>query len=245
MIDGYRFFQQKSKDYDFYHAWFDLNTISENKQRGFIELANYDISSGFYKEEINNDYKEPHHSKVKLNVFGGFLMPIISRLYYFSKIFKKTEIIGLFNFIHPSSDKLFYFSMLGKKGLIEHQVLIPHHNVEVYLNEFIALIQKFRPVVPLCHTKIFAQKASGMSFTGEGYCLAFHVPNNEKNMVLMSKVDQLDLKYNCIANVIKDSRLTSKVIQLEYGQLFKKQIRLYDPQRYFSNMVIRRIFGED
>ena len=246
LIDGYRLFNKKSKDYDLYHAWFDLNNISKNKQNGFIELASYVNNSDFCKEKLQDDYKEPHHSKIKLNIFSSFLMPIISRLYYLKKIIRRTEIVELFNFIHPSSDKLFYFSMCGKKGIIEHQVLIPHHNVEMYLDEFVDLLLEYRPIVPLCHTKIFSQKPRGMSFTGEGYCLAFHVPTNHRNIELISEIDQLDIKYNCITNINKDSRLTSEVVRLEYGQLFddfKIQMMQYDPQRSFSNRIVRRLFG--
>ena len=247
LIDGYRYFNQKSKDYDYYHAWFDLNNISKNKQKGFIELASYEKNSFFCKEKLKDDYKEPHHSKIMLNIFGSFLMPIISKLYYWAKIIKKNEVIELFNFIHPSSDKLFYFSMCGKKGVIEHQILIPHNNVELYLEEFVDLLLKYRPIVPLCHTKIFNQKSRGMSFTGSGYCLTFHVPVNPNNIEMISEIDKLDIKYNCIANIIKDSRLTAEVIRLEYGQLFndfKVDVMQYDPLRRFSSRIIRRLFEE-
>ena len=154
--------------------------------------------------------------------------------------------MGLFKFTHPSADKLYYFSMFGTQGLIEHQSLIPDENVSAYLDEFAHLLCRERPVVPLCHTKLFGREARGMSFSGNGYCLAIHVPNNPSGRRVLAEMDAIDLKYGCITNIAKDSRLSRDTIERQYGERledFKQGLLAFDPKRRFSNRIAEDLYG--
>ena len=244
--ESYELFLKHRREYDFYHAWFELNFISPRRQPGFLEMARIVVGAPPFPETVPGVTTSRLHLIRPVNVFGTPIMRFLSRFYYHLKLLRKEEEMGLFKFIHPSADKLYYFSMFGTQGLIEHQSLIPDENVSAYLDEFAHLLCRERPVVPLCHTKLFGREAKGMSFSGIGYCLAIHVPNNSSGRRVLAEMDAIDLKYGCITNIAKDSRLSRDTIERQYGERledFKQGLLAFDPKRRFSNRIAEDLYG--
>jgi decaprenylphospho-beta-D-ribofuranose 2-oxidase len=242
MQESYEIFMDNKGKCDFYHALFELNFISQKKQPGYLEMATILSDKDPIDEKITCDGIESLHFSKTINIFGTPLMRFICRAHYFSKLIKQSERMGLFSFMHPSASRMYYFSLFGNRGLIEHQILIPHDQVSDYLQGLIDLLCKYRPVIPLCHTKLFKGEGSYLNFDGSGYCLAFHFPNNNKNRELLKEIDALDIQHNCISNLVKDSRLTQETISQQYqDQLidFKDAINKYDSSRMFENRIIQ------
>lgn len=244
--ESYQLFMKYKGQYDFYRSWIELNYISYERQVGFLEMAKIKNNNSFHREKIKHDYQPHLHKKFPINVFGTPLMRIISRMYYLVKARNTHKEMSLFQFMHPSANKMNYFSMFGKQGLIEHQILIPHKNVLSYLEDFVKLICFHKPIISLCHSKLFGKDGKGMSFSGHGYCLTVHVPNDPKHLTFLDRIDQLDIKYNCKSNIVKDSRLSKNTIQIQYGEcleLFIKKLLHFDPDRKFSNRISEEIYG--
>lgn len=244
--ESYQLFMKHRGQYDFYRSWLELNYISYEKQVGFLEMAKIKDNNSFHKEKIKYKYNPNLHKKFPVNVFGTPLMRIICRLYYLIKARNHHQEMSLFQFIHPSANKMYYFSMFGKQGLIEHQILIPHNHVVSYIDDFVKLLCSHKPIISLCHSKLFGKDAKGMSFSGHGYCLAVQVPHDPKHLRFLERIDQLDIKYDCKSNIVKDSRVSKDTIQKQYGEcleLFIKKLLHFDPDRKFSNRISEEIYG--
>jgi hypothetical protein len=243
--ESFDIFMKYKDSYDFYHTWTDLMNPTIDKQNGFIELAKINKNDFDQRNDFSNRYSTPLSSFWPVNIFGTKIMKFVNQFYYKSKIKTKFEVTSLFNFQHPSFNKMYYFSMFGNKGLFEHQTLIPTENIKLYLKDFIKLVCYYKPIISLCHTKLFGNYSHKMSFTGKGYAIAFHVPNNSKHKSFLGKVDKLDCQFNCKSNIIKDSRLTTNVIYQQYGSDlndFKTKLINFDPNKIFSNRISETLF---
>ena len=76
------------------------------------------------REEVRSAVKE---------ILGEQKVPSNRKIYYLINTIKRHKKVLLHDFIFPSRLNLFYFSMFGKKGVIEHQVLIPKKTAKKYL----------------------------------------------------------------------------------------------------------------
>ena len=134
--------------------------------------------------------------------------------------------------------------MFGKKGVIEHQVLIPKENAKHYIKDLMKIIENNSPIIALCHLKVFNGKEMFLRFDGSGYCLALHFYNNSNGISALNEIDLINLNYGCKVNLIKDSRLSSSSIFDQYTEIdqFKSEILKYDEDLMFRNNIIDKIF---
>jgi len=134
--------------------------------------------------------------------------------------------------------------MFGNRGLIEHQVLIPHQSVEVYLKALRTILRKWNPLISLCHLKLFRGKQSLLNFDGEGLCLAIQLSNNPVSMDTLDEIDNLDVERGAIVNIIKDSRVSRDILCQQYPEYdkFVRRIDDYDKDRIFQNTISQKLF---
>ena len=240
--ESYEILINEKENYDYFHGWCSISP--SGKQKGIMSLGRIS-DKGF---ESSNKPKlcniSPFHNSKKINLFGTCVMSLINLIYYMlNKFFyKKTK--DLYDFLFPSSKNFFYFSMFGDNGVIEHQVIIPHDNVSSYVQELESIFIRNKPRVSLCHMKLFRGKTNYVNFDGDGFCLALHFFNNNASCTTLKEIDLIDIKYNCIANLIKDSRISTESIIKQYPNYknFVNSVKEYDPTLKFSNLILEKIF---
>ena len=244
LFDGYQMLVSDSNGYDYFHTWANLSDLSKEGEKGFYYAAKYVD----YKEIIGNylepDWQHRKHLAIKPNLFGTRLLRGLNKIYYFTNARASTKVSVLSDFIFPSRSKLWYFSMFGNRGLIEHQVLIPHQSVEVYLKALRTILRKWNPLISLCHLKLFRGKQSLLNFDGEGLCLAMHLSNNPVSMGTLDEIDNLDVECGVIVNIIKDSRVSKDILCRQYPEYdkFVRRIDDYDKDRIFQNTISQKLF---
>ena len=243
LLEGFELMEKASQNYDYLHSWCDMTLANSNKQIGFISLGKYKAGSKVNKYLIDKNH-EKNHLPFLLNIFGTKIMIFINKLYYVINNLKIHKEMLLHNFIFPSRLNLFYFSMFGKKGVIEHQVLIPKENAKHYIKDLMKIIENNSPIIALCHLKVFNGKEMFLRFDGSGYCLALHFYNNSNGISALNEIDLINLNYGCKVNLIKDSRLSSSSIFDQYTEIdqFKSEILKYDEDLMFRNNIIDKIF---
>lgn len=244
LFDGYQMLVSDANGYDYFHSWANLSDLSKEGEKGFYYAAKYVD----YKEIIGNylepDWQHRKHLAIKPNLFGTQLLRGLNKIYYFTNARASTKVSVLSDFIFPSRSKLWYFSMFGNRGLIEHQVLIPHQSVEAYLKALRAILRKWNPLISLCHLKLFRGKQSLLNFDGEGLCLAMHLSNNPVSMDTLDEIDNLDIECGVIVNIIKDSRVSKDILCQQYPEYdkFVRRIDDYDKDRIFQNTISQKLF---
>ena len=133
--------------------------------------------------------------------------------------------------------------MYGQKGFFEHQVLIPHGAWEEYSHRFRLLQKKFSVPILIGSLKLFSGKRKFLNFSGNGVSFTMNLLNNKKTLDFLNKVDELDCKTKSIANVAKDSRLRSSIVQKQYSEYnkFKKNIRSWSTDNIYESSLSRRL----
>ena len=242
ILESYEILINEKDNYDYFHGWCGISL--SGKQKGIMSLgkiSNKKFNSGIQSKSKNIS---AFHNTKKINLFNTFFIWWVNLIYFLSNkyLYKKTK--TLYDFLFPSAKNFFYFSMFGNKGVIEHQVIIPHSNVSSYVHELENIISKNRPRISLCHMKLFSGKTHYVNFDGDGFCLALHFVNNDISSLTLKEIDNIDIKYNCISNLVKDSRISSEVISKQYPnyEKFINSVKEYDSTLKLSNLILEKIF---
>ncbi len=243
LFEAFQLMEEESNNYDYLHSWCDMSSANPIKQKGIVSLGSYALGDKIKKYNIHKKNGNVH-LPILINLFGTKFIFIVNKLYYFINITKHKKMILLHDFIFPSRSNLFYFSMFGKKGVIEHQVLIPKQKAKRYLEDMMKIIDINSPVISLCHLKVFSGNGSLLRFDGTGYCLAIHLYNNSSGIKALKAIDKIDLYYGCKVNLVKDSRIGIASINQQYSEasLFRSKIRNYDPLIKFRNNIVNKVF---
>jgi decaprenylphospho-beta-D-ribofuranose 2-oxidase len=169
---------------------------------------------------------------------------VFNRVYYQSLRFgSSTKTIPLQEFLFPIQNKELYFHLFGKRGFHECQFVIP-------VDEFAAFAAKvqrrlaIQPVaVALASAKLFRGERELLRFTGDGICFALDFPRDNTGAAFATFLDELVVAHYGWPNLIKDSRLTQRIVAATYPEydLFRSRLRAFDPERRFRSELSERL----
>jgi len=227
----------------YFHSWVDLTTLSPSPGKGFFYRADFSLNSLEARRETSCVGSEKNHLRFKVPIFSKTTVSVLNRVYYQKNLMfpKKTQ--ALADFVFPSAGRLWYFSMFGRKGIIEHQVLIPDECVPTYTNRLINILKEKNPFISLSHVKHFSGRRKLLNFNGSGLCLAMHFRAGVTEFDTLAMIDRLNCDCNCITNILKDSRVPRWAIKEQYPEYDEFVTRLYefDPRRSFRNSLSQRL----
>ena len=146
--------------------------------------------------------------------------------------------------VFPWHNKLFYFFGYGERGFIESQVLIPKKNINLYFDEFQFLWRKYYTPILITSCKIFRGRKKYLNFDGTGLNFSIDIIKDRTSLRFLSHLDKINIKYECISNIMKDSRLQHETVIEQYKDNyfeFKKNIVEYDPNLIFRSHLTNRI----
>jgi decaprenylphospho-beta-D-ribofuranose 2-oxidase len=232
--------------------------LKESDQSAFIyswnradDLKNF--GKGLvYKNEINNcliDFKE--FPKFK-NKFSPFFIPLWNKIsikminiifFYFNQITKPIKDEDFIKVIFPFYGKEKYFNFFGKKGFIESQLLIDEMKFDAFMEEFKILYTKFKPTITLFSIKNMSGKQKFVRFEDNKLCITFDYINSNKNLLFMSKIDNLYNKYEILPSIIKDSRISKETFNktYKYSYDFKNKLKEFDKYRVYQSEISKRL----
>ena len=241
--EGYDKLASKRNSARYFHSWVDLTSASSKEGKGFFYKADFASKSEGSFQAVSCSANKKNHLRYKIPVFSKLTVSAINKIYYQkNKKFPKTT-QSLVDFLFPSAGRLWYFSMFGKKGIIEHQVLIPDEFVTKYLKRLMDVLRTKRPFISLCHIKYFSGKRQFLNFNGSGLCLAMHFSAGSTELETLELIDKLNCEFNCITNILKDSRVPRWAIKEQYTEYdqFVSGLQKFDPRRCFRNTLSQRL----
>jgi len=220
---------------DFFYTWHRTDLKNFGKGIAFFGNLNEDKNSKYAVLKSISFYKNPFNICLynKVSIFT------LNLLYYFYNILFKVKNISLSDAIYPFTKNKFYFTLFASSGFYEYQVIIPHKNFSDYLIELENIYKKFRPVITLMSTKYFNSKKKYLYFSGKGICIALNLPKNKNSVLFLNELDNISIKYECIPNISKDSRLSLHIIKKTYGKNyynFKNKIKKYNKSIFKSSL---------
>ena len=233
---------KKSKEKDsFVYSW----NMAENLKslgKGFV-----------FQNKTNNDNVENFKfiPEEKKNKFLPFL-PIWNKLtlktanwifYYLNNSSNHFQEDDFTSVIFPFYGKEAYFKFFGKKGFYESQLLISENRIEDFFDEFKFIYKKFNPTISLFSVKNMRGTQEFLRFEDNKICVTFDFINNKKNILFMSELDKICVKLKIIPSIIKDSRLSKKIVEQCYPEYsrFRDLINNYDKKRIYKSEISQRL----
>jgi len=231
---------QENENSSFIYSWNRADNI-KNFGKGII-----------YKNYINNNSKVFRTFKEYKNNFRPFFIPVwnkysisfINFIYFkinqLTKPEKKEDFLSV---IFPFYGKESYFNFFGKKGFIESQLLIHESKFDSFISEFKNLFIKYEPTITLLSLKNMSGQQKFLRFEDNKICITFDYVNNSRNLLFMSKIDNLYEKYEILPSIIKDSRITKEIFNKTYKESseFKKELQNFDKERIYQSEISKRL----
>ena len=239
--DSLKFILDESKDASYTYTWNRADNLS-NFGKGIV-----------YKNYLDQNLNNFEKLKEEKNQFKPFIFPmwnkfsinIINSLYLkLNKLTKSEKNENFLNVIFPFYGKENYFNFFGKKGFIESQLLVSEEKLNSFIEEFKNLFEKFEPTITLFSLKNMSGKQKFLRFEDNKICLTFDYVNNKKNLLFMSKIDNLYNKYNITPSIIKDSRISKEILRKSYNEeltRFKDELFKFDKKRIYQSEISNRL----
>lgn len=239
--DSLKFILDESKDASYTYTWNRADNLS-NFGKGIV-----------YKNYLDQNLNNFEKLKEEKNQFKPFIFPmwnkfsvnIINSLYFkLNKLTKSEKNENFINVIFPFYGKENYFNFFGKKGFIESQLLVSEEKLNSFIEEFKNLFEKFEPTITLFSLKNMSGKQKFLRFEDNKICLTFDYVNNKKNLLFMSKIDNLYNKYNITPSIIKDSRISKEILRKSYNEeltRFKDELFKFDKKRIYQSEISNRL----
>lgn len=230
-------------------AWHDMS-LGKNFSRGIVFSYDDNLKSSYSKEHSIINEKtivDLKNLQQPINFFNPLSSKIINLIYYLSKVSKKQKIISLYEYLYPmlSFPIPYWFYFNGHTGFIEHEILIPKKSVNKYFDELKDLIRLEKIRIYGCFIKAFSGDQKYLNFEGEGISISMEILNNKDNLFKLSKLDELNCKYEAITCLYKDSRISKDIVRKQYGknyQNFMQKISKYNLGFYSSYFAKKILF---
>lgn len=141
-----------------------------------------------------------------------FTVQTFNSLYY--RLGSRKPTIGLVDYdsyFYPLDSLLGWNKIYGRRGFAQYQTVIPLTHSPAALTEMLDAIARAGAGSFLAVLKRLGPQESRFSFPMEGYTLALDFPINQRNLALMSALDDITLRYDGRFYLAKDSRVSRSV----------------------------------
>ncbi len=229
----------------FLYTWQDFTASGAGFGRGFC------YSGRFVTDGPNPPFRESRYSAIDAGsrgrpgfaFFGRWTTPAFNRAYAAAQSLTAAERrLPLFDFLFPVARKVAYFRLFGRRGFHESQLLLPRAAFAPFARELRQFLERHPTPITLASAKLFDGSPRFLRFLGPGVCLALDFPRGAPAQRLLSFLDDAVVAHGGRANVMKDSRLTAKIVSTCYPEYeaFKDALHRFDPARlYRSELSVR------
>lgn len=176
--------------------------------------------------------------------FNSLSTPLFNRLYHAAlRTGPRTKLVSLYEFLFPVHGKELYFHLFGKKGFHECQMVVEPGQFRPFVAEIRRRLEAHPIAITLASAKLFRGKRDLLRFTGDGICLSLDFPCDRAGAAFAAFLDDLMIAHGGWPNLIKDSRLTQRVVAASYPEyeLFRSRIRILDPRRLYRSELSERL----
>ena len=226
----------------FTYSWNRADNI-KNFGSGFIYKNKFKT-----EKKASNFLKKIDEKKISsllpFSLWSALSINVANNIYYKLQKMNGNKLNeNLIEVIFPFIGKENYFRFFGPKGFIESQILVSLSNIEVFMDEFLALFKKHKPTITLFSLKNMSGEHDYLRFEDNSICLTFDFINNKKNKEFLCLIDKLCIKHKAIPSIIKDSRLNKDTVDrcYVYSQDFRNKLKNYDKKRVYQSIVSKKL----
>jgi len=236
---------------DLVYSWHSFTAKGRSFGRGFIKEGRFDVASGYSAPSkavagpaTHRPLSSESRGSWRVPLLGSVTIPLCNRLYDLgSRAARREGRMGLYEFLFPVHEKQFYFKLFGRRGFWEYQVLIPAHRFDEWVDRVRVRLSRKPIPVTLASGKLFAGEGELLRFTGNGICFALDFPRTPEGREFAEYLDRLSIQLGCLPNLIKDSRLSARVVAETYPgyERFRRELREFDPRRLYRSELSDRL----
>lgn len=236
------YLESNKNAYNAIYGWHDFSIHNKKFSDGIIFTAEFTKKNTYYKN-LKKPKKNSNRNSLHFPVFNNFSSYVFNLLYKNKHRFMHNSFQDIYSFLFPIESYIQYYSLFGKKGFCEYQFIIPQQNTLLVIDQLKNFILKNRINITLSSSKYFAGKQTYLSFCGTGLCLALNFRRDYKSILFIKFLDYLTVKYNCLPNIIKDSRMSRNLLDSTYPEanIFRKKLKDFDPKRIFISETSVRL----
>ena len=241
-------FERAAATSELVYSWHDFTARGKEFGRGVIVTGTFDQRCppqiGKESQDGGRSLDSATVGRLPFSLFNRLTTPLFNRVYRASfQWLPHTKQISLYDFLFQVHNKGIYFRFFGKNGFHECQILV----AATHFNSFVEKIQKRlenHPVpITLASAKLFRGQRELLRFTGDGICLSLNFPRNRQGAEFASFLDDLLIEYGGLPNLIKDSRLSARVVDAAYSESgqFRSRLRNFDARRLYRSELSERL----
>jgi FAD/FMN-containing dehydrogenase len=143
----------------------------------------------------------------------------------------------LFDALFPFARRGEYLRLYGRRGLAEHQSLVPHAAASDFLVSLEREVRAARPPIVMGSLKLFRGDPRFVRFEGDGVCVTLDLVRSTAGLAFMDRLDRLTLQFGALPHLVKDSRVGAEVAARSYPGYaeFRERRRAYDPDGRFRS----------
>ncbi len=152
--------------------------------------------------------------------------------------------LDLFSCMFPSMrSRELYYMFFGKAGLHEYQAVIPEEKFSYFCQVVKERIIASDTAIALASAKWFQGEQNLLRFTGTGINFALNFPRCKNSLEFFEFLDDLTLEIGALPNIIKDSRLSARMVKATYPEyeLFRERLHAFDPKRLYRSELSDRL----
>jgi decaprenylphospho-beta-D-ribofuranose 2-oxidase len=149
----------------------------------------------------------------------------------------------LFDALFPFARRGAYLRLYGRRGLAEHQSLVPHAAAGEFLKRLEREVLAARPPLVMASLKLFRGEPRFVRFESDGVCVTLDLVRSADGLSFMERLDRLLLDCGGLPHLIKDSRLPAAVAARAYPGYheFRERRRAHDPEGRFRSALQERL----
>jgi len=239
----------KAVNFDYIYSWHIPCVNSSKFGKGFLFYGNFTNEKIKAKKNITLDQTNFFFNPTPFNFYNYIFTYLLNFTFYFLTLFSnkliKKNIVRLDKLFFPFSSNKFYFYLFSKDGFYEYQSIISIKHYDSFISDMTNFARQNNVVITLISSKFFKENnPKYLNFDGTGICLAIDLPKNNKSLNFMKFLDRLNIKYKCIPNLVKDSRIKKNIVKKLYGKNYYFYNHLYKKNsKYFNSDFLKTILS--
>ena len=231
-------------------AWIDCLSRGNKLGRALVMLGEHAELPDLYGHAKSNPLHIPKKRKITVPsnlpfvAVNGPTVRLFNSLYYWSgKRKSATTLVDLDTYFYPLDRILGWNKIYGRSGFAQFQCVIPLEHASKGMRELLQTISEASSGSFLAVLKRFGKQESRFSFPMEGYTLALDFPISQKNLDLMTQLDQVTIKHKGRFYLAKDSRMSASTFKKSEPRLdaFRNFQSLRENRRAFSSEQAKRL----
>lgn len=226
---------------DFLYSWHDL--ASDARGRGFVFSGRITADGPEIPARASFHRFDQERFAPPVSLMNRWSLAAMNRLYRACAGKAGERHVSLWKALFPFVAIPGYFYLYGRRGFLEHQIVVPEPSFGAYAARLGALIREHRVPFGLAAMKLFRGPQRLLRFRGDGISLAIEAPNGPATRDLFRAIDTLDAELGCRANILKDARLPADAVARQYPERdeFRARLQAHDPARIFRSALAERL----